>query len=438
MRIAITLPSIDPRALVARQLDAVVRALTERVDVEVFAESMRLRKGELAAPAFHYLRFDERHEHKGFDTALYPFGRDFLPYEPSYLLAGRFAGVAWILDPAMHHMLLGALGLQGRWDAYIEVLESTVPMRGGRVGAAVAGGWGTRALYDHYDPLVRALSQRHRMLAATVPIAAQMRRQGVEAAHVELPVAAETLGASSDGSRTKGVVAVVSASSRWPQPLMSGLARLLAKRPELTIRYATPEVIYHAVAGPAALRAGLEGRIEWHLSPSPAGLLEVADGAEFVVAVAPEPVAYERAVLYRALASGSLTLVADAPHYGFVPRDIAPRLAPGRAVGQALFVTVDSLLDDAALVAGLQDAGRSLVATGADAAFVAESVQTELERARDDCAPPSRRSEATWELLRERLQRRCEPSNATSTACDLIRACLARVAPRAIGMTIDA
>ncbi len=134
MRVAITLPSIDPQALVAQQLDAVVRSLAERLDVEVFVESTRLREGGLSAPAFHYLRFDERHAHRAFNTALYPLGRDFLPYEPSYLLAGRFAGVAWILDPAMHHMLLGGLGLLGRWDAYIEALETTMP---GQVLASV-------------------------------------------------------------------------------------------------------------------------------------------------------------------------------------------------------------------------------------------------------------------------------------------------------------
>ncbi len=437
MRVAITLPSIDPRALVARQLDAVVRALAARVDVEVFVESTRLREGDLPAPAFHYLRFDERHRHREFDTALYPLGRDFLPYEPSYLLAGRCAGVAWILDPAMHHMLVGGLALLGRWDAYIEALEATVPKLGARVGAAVAGGWGSRALYERYDPLVRAMSQHHRMLAATAPIAAQLRRQGVTVEHVELPIDAGVLGAPSEHSDTQGIVTVVSASSRWPQPLMSGLARLLEKRSDLSIRYVTPEIIHQAIAGPAASRAGLDGRIEWHLSPSPAELRQVTDGADIVIAAAPEPVAYERAVLYRALAAGALTLVADAPHYEFLPRDVAPRLAPGRAMGQALFVTVDNLLDDDALVAALRQAGRCLIVAGADATSIAASVEAELERAHELCTTPARRSEATWKLLRRRLHQRCVPSNATDAERHLIRGCLANVAPHAVGMTAD-
>jgi hypothetical protein len=437
VRVAVTLPSIDRRALVARQLDAVVRALAERVDIEVFVESTRLREGDLPAPAFHYLRFDERHRHEAFDTALYPLGRDFLPYEPSYLLAGRFAGVAWILDPAMHHMLVGGLALLGRWDAYIEALAATVPTLGARVAATVAAGWGTRALYDHYDPVARAMSLRHRMMAATAPIAAGLQRQGVAVEHVELPIAAGVLGTPAKHGETPSVVAVISASSRWPLPLMSGLARLLEKRPDLSIRYVTPEIIHQVVAGPAAERAGLDGRIVWHLSPSPAELLRVTDGAEVVIAVAPEPVAYERGLLYRALAAGALTLVADAPHYDFLPRDIAPRLTPGRAVGDALFVTIDSLLDDPPLVAALRHAGRRLVAAGPEATAIASTVEVELERARELSPTPVRRAASTWELLRGRLQRRCVPSNATDAARQLIRERLANVAPRVVGITAD-
>lgn len=437
MRVAITLPSIDPEALVARQLDAVASALAERVDVEVFVESTRLRHGGLPAPAFHYLRFDERHRHKAFDTALYPLGRDFLPYEPSYLLAGRLAGVAWILDPAMHHMLVGGLALLGRWDAYLEALETTIPEHGARVGAAVAGGWGTRALYDNHDPVARAMSKGHRMLAATAPIAARLQRQGVAAERVELPIGAGILGTPTGHSDAPSVVAVVSASSRWPLPLMSGLARLLAKRPELSIHYVTPEIIHQVVAGPAASQAGLDGRIDWHLSPSSAEHLEVTDSADIVIAVAPEPVAYERALLYRALAAGAVTLVADAPHYDFVPRHVAPRLAPGRAVGDALFFTVDSLLDDEALVDGLRQAGRRLVAEGPEAASIASTLQAELERASQLCAIPVRRAAATWELLRGRLERRCVPSNATDAARHLIRERLAKVALDVVGMTAD-
>ena len=437
MRVAITLPSIDPKAVVARQIDAVVRVLAGRVDTEVFVESTRLWRGDLPAPAFHYLRFDERHKYREFDTALYPMARDFLPYEPSYLLASRFTGVVWVLDPAMHHFLVGALGLLGRWDAYIKVLDNTFPARGARVGASVAGGWGTRALYDNYDPLVRTLSQRHRMLAATAPIADRMQRQGVAVEHVELPISGGVLGLPPEHSRTKGVVTVLSASPRWPQPLMWGLARLLEKRPELRIRYVTSENIHPAVAGPAALRAGLDGCIEWYLSPSPSRLLQVTDGAEIVVAVAPEPVAYERALLYRALAGGALTLVGDAPHYDFVPRHIAPRLTSGRGLGQALFVTIDTLLDDASLVAEMREEARRFVAAGADADSIAASVQAELERAQERSATPIRRSEATWEFLRGRLHRRCTPLNATEATRHMINGCLATVAPRVAGMTAD-
>ncbi len=437
MRVAITLPSLDPGALVARQLDAVVRALAARVEVEVFVESTRLREGALPAPSFHYLRFDERNAHRAFDTALYTLGRDFLPYEPSYLLAGRFPGVAWILDPAMHHMLLGGMGLLGRWDAYIESLEATMPRLGARVGAAVAGGWGTRALYDHYDPLVRGMSRHHRMLAATAPIAAQMRRQGVDVDHVELPIGAGVLGAPLESADTPAVISIVSASSRWPQPLMSGIAQLLDKHPDLSIRYVTPEIIHQAVAGPAAARLALDGRIEWHLSPSQSQLLEVADAADILVSVAPEPVAYERALMYRALARGAVTLVAGAPHYDFLPRDIAPRLAPGRALGQAFSTTIDNLMDDAQLVQGLRRASKRWVRAGAGATSVATAVHEALACAQQYGAETIRRAETTWEVFRAGLRRSCMPSNVPEQARLLINGRLADAAPRVAGLVAD-
>ncbi len=215
---------------------------------------------------------------------------------------------------------------------------------------------------------------------------------------------------------------------------MSGIARLLDKRPQLSVRYVTPEIIHQAVAGPAASRASLDGRIEWHLSPDQSQLLEVTDAADIVVAVTAEPVAYERALLCRALARGAATLVAGAPHYDFLPPDVAPRLTPGRSLGEAFFVTIDTLLDDAKLLEGLKQSAKRWVCRCSDAASIAIEVQAALERARTAGSAPSRPAEVTWALFRSGVYRNCVPSNASDRARSLIIDRLTAVAPRVAGL----
>ncbi len=428
MRIAVSLPSLSAATIERYQIEAAIRELAVLADVEVFAESTRLREGELPATGHHYLRLPERHAAAPFDAALHPIGRDFRPYEPSVLLSRRLPSVVWMLDTTAHHVLIGALAGYARWDRYGEILEQQ-RVDGAAVAATVAAGWGTRALFRVKDPLPVMCAEQNTLIAATADIARQL---GADIPVVPLPASPAELRPISHEIDTVRRVAIVAPNVSWPAPELRALAAVLAARPDLEASYHVIKVLEPGIRH-AAAAAGLGDRVEWVVEDGVDRRRELADTADVVVATTGDPTLNDRGLVYRAMAAGQVAVVMRAPAWDSLPSGAAIVVEPGREREAGLRETLLALVDNAALARGI-GAAAAEHSTGVGAQDTALLLLEQL-RAGAERRPLQlqRTAAAALERANALMVDNCMPHNASPATRDLVGGRIEAILPDAAG-----
>jgi len=428
MRIAVSLPSLSAAAIERGQIEAAIRELAALAHVEVFGESTRLREGQLPATGHHYLRLPERHAAAPFEAALHPIGRDFRPYEPSVLLSRRLPSVAWLLDTTAHHVLVGALAGYSQWDRYGEILEQQRE-DGAAVAAAVAAGWGTRALFRVKDPLPVMCAERNTLVAATDDIARQL---GEDIRVVPLPASPAELRPTSHEIETVRRIAIVAPNVSWPAPELRALAAVLAERPNLEASYHVIKVLEPGIRHCAA-EAGAGDRVEWVVEDGVDRRRELADDADVVVATTGDPTLNDRALVYRAMAAGQVVVVTRAPVWDSLPNGAAVVVEPGREREAGLRGTLLALADDAALARGIAAAA----ATHAAGVSAKETAELLLERLRDRANERPLRVQRTAARALDSalgmMSSHCVPHNASASTRGLIEKRLDAILPDQAG-----
>lgn len=424
MRLAVALPSLEPGAAHRVAFDQVLEALgTDGVEIECFAESTRLREGAEAFPAFHYLRMRERHLAAPFDTALYALGRDYRPYEPAFLLAKQFPGMVWVLDPVLHHLVVGGMAIRGRWDAYRRVSEQAFgATASGRIVDALAAGWTSPAFYRRYDPVPALLRGQRRLLTATEAIRQTWPGDGVSGV-VDLPLGLDPTGP--DRTESGADLTVVSMNFNRPQPLLRALRGVLSQSPGLRIELFAPELTHEHLLAPAARRIGGLEKLRWRLTTDWTTLRRQVERAGMVAFLREDLTVGERALLHQALAAGKHVVTLRTHHYDPYPEGATIKIAPGTDLSAHLAASVALLQEEPALRSALSDAARRFASDLPGATAVASELREHLEAststpadwadlaapARDDlagrlrrCLIPSGSCEASRRVVGERLK----------------------------------
>lgn len=434
MRLAVGLPSLPATAIERAQIEAAAAALAESADLEFFAESTRLMEGDLPGPGYHYLRLPERHATRRFDAALHIVGRDFRPYEVGYLLARRCPSVLWLIDTMSHHVLVGGMAPHGRWDAYAKVQLARHPA-GPRTAAAIAAGWGTRAVFRTTDPLPHLLAD-NRFIAAARDVADVLTG---EPPIVQLPAriaALERQRRDFDNVRT---VAVVAPNLSWPAPELRSLRALLKARPEVTVRYHLIKWFEAGVRGPAA-ELGVDDQIDWVIEDGVEWRGEVADSAEVVIATTGDPTLNDRGLVRRAMAAGQIAVVMRAPAWEALTQGGVVIVDPGREREPGLRETLLALVDDPELCHGIS----RVASAHAGEVTPQETAAALLGELRQHAASHEfevrREAPRAHDLARTLMRDYCVPHNASASTRDLVTnaidgVCVDPTGPRAWQVT---
>lgn len=412
MRIAVALPSLPRGSLHRAALDAAIAALARRGhDVEAFAEAGRTREPE-EFPVFHYLRMRERHAEVPFEVALYPLGRDTPPYEPAYVLMHQFPGVVWVLDPVLHHLLLGGIAIRGRWDAYQRLRETILGDATPIATAVVAAGWGVRSLYQRSDPMRGILRHQRRICAATPFLGRELMPEHEGVVTVPLPAVPEGAQAvRSRGSGASRAVLVLAFNYAWPEPAFRALAELIRRHEDLVVRLVVPELLQPPLAARAA-RVGLEERVEWLLSPDWPRLREEQERATSVLHLRDDPTVGEQALLLAALGAGLPVAVLRVGAQEHLPEGAVLKVEPGRSLTGSLVGMLDGALGDPALSTALAAGGRRHAAALPGPDDVAVQLEDLLRASAATSLVEEPLSRPVWQALAQRLEAVCVPAGA--------------------------
>ncbi|MFQ5743672.1 MAG: glycosyltransferase [Acidobacteriota bacterium] len=415
MRVAIALPNMPPGAAHGVALRSVVEALVAiGLDIEVFSERHRLGESTPGLACFHYLRLPERHRCCPFDAAIYPLGRDCFPFEAAFWLMKRFPGVAWILDPVPHHLLLGGVALRGHWHGYGKALEESYPGLGPAIAHTVATGWGTASLYRRYDLAAAVAGDQVAALAAWPALAAQMRAQLGRCEVLPLPlVQGAVVGADPGSPQSDKQIAFLSVNPAWPGSAAAAATEVLHRHPEARITICSSAPTHHlALTGPIGKWWSGE-RVEWVVDPDWDRLAAVAQEAGTLVWLREDLLAGERVLLTQALAAGKLVMVPRSSLYDDLPEGVTVKVDPGRALPLQLAEAIDQLLSDKDLRDGVQQAARSW-ARGAPSSRQVAGVMKRILEAEMSAATPQLRpiSEPTWRAVSEEFLAAALPPGA--------------------------
>ena len=434
MRLAVGLPSLPSTAIERAQIEASVAALTELEEVEFFAESTRLVDGDLPGPGYHYLRLPERHAARRFDAALHIVGRDFRPYEVGYLQARRCPSVLWLVDTMSHHVLVGGMAPHGRWDAYGDVQRER-GAAGPRTAAAIAAGWGTRAVFRTTDPLPHLLAD-NRFVAAAPDVADVLPG---EPPIVPLPTRIAALERPKRDFDDVKTVAVVAPNLSWPAPELRSIRALLQARPDVTVRYHLIKWFEAGVRGPAA-ELGVDDQIDWVIEDGVEWRGEVADSAEVVIATTGDPTLNDRGLVRRAMAAGQIVVVMGAPAWEALPAGGVVIVDPGREREPGLRETLLALIDNPELCHGIS----AVAAAHAGDVSPQETAAGLLEELRQHATSRKfelrRNAPRAHDLARALMHDYCVPHNASESTRDLVtraidNVCADPTGPRAWQLT---
>lgn len=420
MRVAVALPALPPSS---PQRISVMATLAElaRLDVELegFAEEPR----QYASAGFavhHYLRASERELAGAFDTALYPLGRDWRPYEASWLCMAQRSGLVWVLDPVLHHLLVGGVAVRGWWDSYRETTEEVFGRDAGRdLAMTVAWGWAVRSTYRRHDPVPALLRRQAGVCAATRSIAADLERLGTPAPVV--PLATPVVAAQDGRPRRCRRILLLSFHYGWPEPVLQALRALLAAHGELDLRVVVPEVIQDASVGPRAGELNILDRVEW-LTPDDAVLEREVQRADLIVHLRDDPTAGERTLMATGLSRGCPAMVLRAPHAHDLPPGCVVEVEPGRVLQASFSGMVSALVDDNELYRGLVGAATELSARLADCGAAAVELRRQLEAAAAQRTVWSEPSASTWQKGRREMLEAVSPAGATRPLIDQLAA----------------
>ena len=402
MRLAVALPSLEPRSLHRQSLDRMMAALVGLgVEVEAFAEHDRLDGGELEV--FHYLRMAERHRARPFDLALYPLGRDSGSYQGIFNLMHRFPSIVWFLDPVVHHLALGGIALCAGWWDYRQMLERAHGDDGAAVVQTVAAGWGTNAVFRRYDLAALLAGGQPGVLAAWPALAERLRRGS---GRDDIGVVDLGLVEPADGWRGEAVadgslppVAIMSLNDSYAESAIRAAEAIFRVDDSARVSICVHRAVYRAAAQPAAERLSIDARVEWVLSPSWEQLAEVARQAGIVLWLAEELQGAHRLVLLQGMAGGKATLVPDCPLYDDLPEGAVAKSDLGASLAPTVAGLLRTTLAEPAFAEGLASAARAFGSACPDVDAAGARLRDELE-ARLDCGiQEADASSATWEVV---------------------------------------
>ena len=390
MRVAVALPSLDPAALDRRSIDAVAPGLAARGhDVEAFSEHDRL-EDDVGVPLFHYLRMPQRHAEAAFDVALYPIGRDHLPYQGVYWLMRQLPSVAWLLDASVHHLVLGGIGLMDKWAGYRSMLDDEYAELGAAVAQTVAGDWATGAVFRRYDLMRAATADQPGLLAVWPALADRLssrlgRPVGVAPLGLAEPVAEWEQHSVAPGRLPHA--AIITVNDAYAVSAVRAASRILefGRHRRVTVRIGRP--VYRAFAEPAARRLGIHDRIDWVLDASAERLAEVSKEAGLLLFLAEDLRASDRLVLLQALAAGKLVLVPDCPLYDDLPVGVVAKTDLGSALVPTLDATLHALIGGGDLREGLSAAAREFGAGYPGVEEAVAQLEVQLVAIASTCAP---------------------------------------------------
>ncbi len=397
MRVAVSLPSLEPGSLHRREIDAAIHALAAQgVEVECFAEATRLCEDEAGPPCWHYLRMGERHGRAPFDAALYPLGRDYRPYEPSWILMHQFPGTVWVLDPVLHHLAVGGMVLRGRWDAYRSIVAAAFGDAAPVLTDVLASWWTTSSFYGRHDPVPACLAGQRRVLVGGDAIAASWSGSAPSfAATVPLP----RVGGSIEPVPHEGLrqLAVLSSSLTRPEPVLRGLRDVIERHPELHVVVVAPELVHEHRLLPASRRIGGLDSIDWFVGVDWVGMRELVESSDVTALLRADLSTAEEALLHHTLRTGAAALVLDTPAFERYPPHAVAKGSPGQELQAWLPAVIDALCGDAELAAALRASGQGFWQSQPDADAVATVLAEELTIAaaggplqRIDLAAPAR------------------------------------------------
>ncbi len=394
MRVAVTLPSHEAGTAHRAELDATLAALARGAEIEGFAESTRLRSAEplLECPRWHYLRLAERHRAEPFDAALYPLGRDFRIYEPSWICMQRLPGLVWVLDPVLHHLAIAGLCFRGRWDVYFEMLESAFGPGGRGLAHAMASWWVTPAVYARRDPVPRLLERQPRIVVADSRITHAWRgpepsgvvalpRAGAVTVPGGMPPPPSRNTVPGSGSTAGAVLTLVTWNFGRPGPTLEALRRLTAQPWQgdgLTVRAFVPEPVFEDRIEPALPTTEWLRRVQWQVTSDAAAMRRAVDTSTFVAFLRDDVTFPDRALIRRALARGSVIVALDTPAYAELGSAVV-RVAPGWELALALPELVRAIAADEQLLEVVRGRGRSYLESLPDAEQVSARLVGHLE-----------------------------------------------------------
>lgn len=419
MRLAVALPSLAPEAPHRIALDRTIQALVAAgVEVECFVESTRLSEVDSVAPTFHYLRMHERHRVVAFDTALYPLGRDYRPYEPAFLLAMQFPGVVWVLDPVLHHLIVGGVVVRGRWDEYARVCEQAFGARGAQLAHTMAAGWAAPAFYRKNDPVPYLFAGQRSRLAASEAIAAAWPDDKLGVV-VELPfVDLQT----AEASVPRLLIATMNFNR--PAPLLGGLRALLEVAPQLQVCAIAPPLVHAHLLAPVAARLGGLGSVQWQGQLDDVTLRRELDLCTVVAFLREDLTVGDNALLQMALAAGKTVLVLGTEHYRCYPDACVMKIDPGYILAQQLASGVATLLRTERLAEAMATQARQFVAGLSTPEQVAGRLRGHLQQSAKAAAGWRDISSSTREAFAEQVGCVALPGGATAAGREFARAAL--------------
>lgn len=376
MRVAVALPSLDPGAPHRVEIDAAVQALAAtEVEVECFAEVTLLREGEPGPPCWHYLRMAERHRDQPFDAALYPLGRDYRPYEPSWILMHQFPGAVWVLDAVLHHIAVGGLVLRGRWDAYRAAMDHAFGADGAVLTEVLSSWWTTSGFYGRHDPVPAQLAGQGRLLAASQPIVDSWSGPDL-AAVVPLPQVGPAEPTAASGELRRLTILTMNLVS--PEPILRALREIRAQQPELAISVVAPELVHEHRLLPACARLGGLDEIDWFVGSDWVGMRDLIDDSDAVALLRVDLTTAEDALLHHAFATGAAVIGLDAPGFDCYPAHAVAKGSPGAELEAWLPATVAALSSDADLCRALRASGSAFWAGQPGAVEIASQLRDQL------------------------------------------------------------
>ena len=328
LRIAIALPTLDPKALQSQALDDIVASLRrDGHDVEAFVEHDRLFTGEQDRGLFHYLRGSERHRRQSFDASIYPLGRDARPFQAALWMMQELPGLVWFLDPVPHHVFVGDRALRGDWDGYESSLGRAFSGSGEMLRTLVQMGWGTAAFYRRYDMSNQLAHGQRAVAAASRPLAERLARLGFEEVPLvpfpASPKLTPLATCSTTSPELPGAITVISVNPGYAGGDFDGILALRRLFPRCDFRVCVPSPVYHVVAAPAAHRRGVHDQITWFLDPSWGEIADICESSSLLLFLSPDVVCAERVLMVEAMRTGRFVM---APHVS--PIDDLPDGAP--------------------------------------------------------------------------------------------------------------